>query len=347
MHVIRDFAAWWFAQLAEFLPERCRRFVSDKSNAVVIAPTMALSAGIEAIEIRLRQNGRERKIGHFNPPSREASKIPLPKHKPAVLQLSASDVLQKTLMLPAVAERHLNQALAYEMDRETPFTADELLWNYEVIGRDRQARQIWVRLRMLPRARVAQLLHRLKDAGVDVCWAEVATGPKQVSCIPLFTDGNHTNQTRYRWLFAPTLACCLVLALLSAILPFIQQEMALRKLDGRIAADRATAAEAQGIREELEKVAAAADIIENERAKTGRPLAVLADLTSIVPENTYLTEFAQQRKITITGRSAAASRLISILAAAKEVKNPSFTAPVTRVEASQSEVFTITMEPTP
>ena len=346
MHIIRDFVAWWLVQLAEFLPERWRRFALEKSDAVVIAPTTVLSRGIEGIELCLRQNGREQKIGHFNLTSREASRIPWPKHKPAVLQLGANDVLQKTLMLPAAAERHLDRALAFEMDRETPFAADELFWNYDVIRRDRQARQIWVSLRMLPRAHVAPLLDPLKEAGVDLCWAEVRTGPKQVSCIPFF-NGNHSNETPYRWLLLPALGCCLVLALVSAVVPFVRQEMELSKLEHRIATDRVAASEAQGKRKELEKVAAGADIIENERAKTGRPLAVLAELTSIVPENTYLTEFAQQRKITITGRSAAASRLISILAAGKQVKNPSFTAPVTRIEATQSEVFTITMEATP
>jgi hypothetical protein len=51
--------------------------------------------------------------------------------------------------------------------------------------------------------------------------------------------------------------------------------------------------------------------------------------------------------VTISGRSAAASRLIAILAAGDQLRNPTFTAPVTRIEANHFEVFTISAEVAP
>jgi general secretion pathway protein L len=68
----------------------------------------------------------------------------------------------------------------------------------------------------------------------------------------------------------------------------------------------------------------------------------------MLPDDTYLTELVQQqRKVTISGRSAAASRLIAILAAGDQLRNPTFTAPVTRIEANHFEVFTISAEVAP
>jgi general secretion pathway protein L len=75
---------------------------------------------------------------------------------------------------------------------------------------------------------------------------------------------------------------------------------------------------------------------------------VLAAATRVLPDDTYLTEMElQKRKVTLTGRSAAAARLIGPLAADGTFRNPGFTAPVTRVEALHTELFTINAEVAP
>ena len=84
------------------------------------------------------------------------------------------------------------------------------------------------------------------------------------------------------------------------------------------------------------------------RDKVGRPLVVLAATTSILPDDTYLTEMElRQRKLTLSGRSAGAARLIGALAGDAEFRNPGFSAPVTRLEALRAELFTINAEVTP
>ena len=78
---------------------------------------------------------------------------------------------------------------------------------------------------------------------------------------------------------------------------------------------------------------------------SGRPLVVLAAATRTLPDDTYLTEMElRQRKVTLSGRSAAAARLIGALAEDGEFKNPAFAAPVTRLEALRAELFTINAE---
>ena len=74
-------------------------------------------------------------------------------------------------------------------------------------------------------------------------------------------------------------------------------------------------------------------------------IAVLAAATDVMPDDTYLTEIELRgRKVTLTGHSAAASRLIGALAAAGGFRNPGFAAPITRIEALHSELFTIVAE---
>ncbi len=121
--------------------------------------------------------------------------------------------------------------------------------------------------------------------------------------------------------------------------------MNLESLGREIAAGRGAAAEAERLRREIDRLAGAGDVIGNERTAAGDPLATLAALTSLLPDDTYLTEL-QQLKHTVTfgGRSGAASRLIGAIAASSQLHNPAFTAPVTRIEGTHSEVFTISAE---
>src|SRR5258708_28825603 len=52
-----------------------------------------------------------------------------------LVALSPRDCLRKTLVLPAAIEPNLRQALAYDLDRHTPFKADELYFAATVVGR--------------------------------------------------------------------------------------------------------------------------------------------------------------------------------------------------------------------
>ena len=75
---------------------------------------------------------------------------------------------------------------------------------------------------------------------------------------------------------------------------------------------------------------------------------MLAAATRVLPDDSYLTEMQlQQRKLTMSGRSAAAARLIGAMSADSEFHNPAFAAPVTRIEALRQEIFTIVTEVAP
>src|SRR6516225_626594 len=215
------------------------------------------------------------------------------------------------------------------MDRETPFKAEEIYWNHRIEGSDRQNGRLSVRLILLPKATLAPLLTALGQFGIRPRRAEIADGPDAGAYLPLEEDGGraHHSSNRLMWSAA---VCCALLGLAAIVTPFVRQQLALGSLEQQIAAGRAAAA-AESLRQEADRLAGSADFVESERDKAGRPLAVLAAATRVLPDDTYLTEVElQKRKLTLTGRSAAAARLIGPLAADGTFRNPGFTAPVTR-----------------
>jgi len=114
----------------------------------------------------------------------------------------------------------------------------------------------------------------------------------------------------------------------------------------RTAQNRAVVARAgdRGIsraaREEDEE--AAADVVEAARKQTGSPLQSLAVLTDVLPDDTYVTTLGlRQRKLTVSGRSASAARLIGAMAANPMIHSPAFVAPVVRDETKGDQMFSI------
>jgi general secretion pathway protein L len=345
--MVRDFLSWWLRQLADLLPQSLRRSAPTAADATVITPLAAAGREVEAVEVALRRNGKESVLGQFALSASGLGEIPRSPAKPAVLRLGEADVLGKTVMLPLAAEREVDQALLFEMDRETPFKPDELYWNHRVEAADRQNARLLTRLVLVPKANLAPLLDLLGHAGISPARAEIADGPDSGFWLPL--DGyGHSVAHSTSPLVKPLAVCLVVLALAAIVIPFVRQSTATSQLDLSLAAGRAAAAEADALDRETARLAGSAGLVEKERAKVGRPLAVLAAATRVLPDDTYLTEMQlQQRKLTISGRSAAAARLIGAMSADSQFHNPAFAAPVTRIEALKQEIFTIVTEVAP
>ena len=342
--MIREFFAWWFGQLAELLPRELRRSALDAGDALVITPIGPLRQGIEAVAADLRRNGKESSLGHFAVGAVGLAELPRGASRMTVLRLGEADVLGKSVGLPLAAERELHHVLAFEMDRETPFKPEDIYWNHRVIAADRQNGRLSLRLLLIPKANLDPLLTDLAAVGIQPRRVEIADGPDRGFYLPLNGNGDRSNPASNRLLW-PAAACCAALAIAAVVTPFVRQELALASVEREIKLSQAAAAEAENLRQEIDRLSGSAGFIESERDKAGRPLMVLAAATRIVPDDTYLTEMElRQRKLTLSGRSAGAARLIGALVADGEFRNPGFSAPVTRLEALRAELFTINAE---
>ena len=92
---------------------------------------------------------------------------------PRWLMVDISQTLRPVLSVPASAEPRLREVMQHEIDRQTPFSPDQVSFEPRVLSRDAHSRQMKVELVVLPRARLDEalaLLGPLADglAGVDV-----------------------------------------------------------------------------------------------------------------------------------------------------------------------------------
>ena len=138
---------------------------------------------------------------------------------------------------------------------------------------------------------------------------------------------------------------CAVLAVVAMVLPLVLQAVALNATDEDIARLQPTIKQVEALRRGQMASGAARDVVAREAERTGDLLRILATITRILPDGTFLTDFAlRERQMTISGRTASAPRLITGLSADPAIRDPAFAAPVTRIEGATSEVFSIKAE---
>jgi general secretion pathway protein L len=309
----------------------------------VIRPTAPLDC-ISNLAISSRRNGKEVPLGNVPARVDELRHIPPVHGRPVVLNIARTELLEKTLALPLAARGGLDQALAFEMDRETPFAADELYWNYSIDSIDQAQGRIFVHLILLPKNRLTRLLLTLDQAGLRPKWIEVSHTLVDSAFLPL-EDYRGSPRHQSRFVLAGAAACCVTLALGAALTPFVRQQIELASLNSEIQAGQSIVTETQALHREADRLLRRTAIVQSATEKSAYPLEALEIVTQLLPDDTYLTDLElRQGKLTLSGRSGRAARLIGLFAANSRFRNPGFAAPVTHMEALREDAFTIVAE---
>ncbi|MDO9712293.1 PilN domain-containing protein [Paracraurococcus lichenis] len=337
----RELWRWWAARMTELLPARWRAPASLPDATLVVLPLTADSARAEVV---LRRRGRETPLGQV-----ALAALPGLRRRPRRLLLRAPPgaLLEREVALPLAAQQDPGGVLRYELDRLTPFAAEEVAWAWRLEARDAARGLLRLRLSLLPRIVVDPALAALARAGLrtDGIEAPAADGPR---AIPLAEAAPARSPRREAWRrrgLALAGTACGGLAIAAVALPFALQSMTLAAAERQIAALQPQVQEAEALRRRLATAKGGQDAFAAERARIGDALRVIATLTELLPDDTWLTELTlRQRKLTIAGRSSGAARLIGLLSADPGIRETAFVAPVTRAESGGVDVFSIRAE---
>ena len=335
-----EFLEWWGGQLRTLLPASL--FSKAGGEDALIADISV--PGV--LTMRRRRRGVEHRVAEVHgadagAPGLRAAVGGRARGEPVLLRVPASWVLERAVSLPLAAERDLARVLGYEMERLTPFAASELVWDHLVLLRDRARARINLRLTMVRRAALEEAVAFLRPLGAAPSAVEAAMpdGPRVLRLAREGAAGQALLPLR-------TLAIAAgVLALLVVASPFLRQAIRLSSLHEELATMAPRIDQVEALRRRISGSSAGGDAVAAETRRLGDTLEALAALTEVLPDDSYLTEFTmRERKITMAGLGASAPRLISGLSADPRVKNPAFTAPVTKSETNHLDVFAIKAE---
>ena len=343
-----EFFRWWWQQLCDAFPFRLR---GDRSapDGLVIA-LEAVVGDIPAARISQRRRGQEREIGHYildeagTYSASRAISATASRGARTMIVLPPSALLEREVVLPLAAERDPVRVLQYEMSRLTPFSPDDVFWGWIVDHRDLALKRLHLQLCLVPKSALRLVFSALEKMGARPAMIEGQTQLGQTRRIRLSLEPSNRDRWKQVMLIAG-IAICALLAIIVIVQPFIQQSLQLAAIESRIAALQPEADQAQAARRRIAAIAANGDVLAAERARLGNAVQAIAVATELLPDDTYLTDFTlRERKLTLTGQSAAVAKLIPLLSNAAAIRNPAFAAPVTRAENGRADLFSIRAE---
>jgi general secretion pathway protein L len=346
------FFAWWAGQLVSLLPARWRAAFAERAEELLI--------GMRPLEFGLWRQSGER-CADFG---RIALEAPSDEQQSEFARLRAQiddpnlrtfyciapqRSLRRELTLPAAAEDRLRQVLAFEMDRQTPFKADQVYFDYRIVGRDAVAKNLKVDLNVVPRTQLDGELAALAACGATVdgvdCWrAEPGTGRAGLNLLPPERRVKRTNQ---RLLVNLALGATAVLLLVGCMWQFLNnRQAAVDAMAADVDKAKNDAKQTATLMKRLQDNTASANYLFKLKHDTITMTEMLADLTKRLPDDTFLERLTvdEKGKVDVQGQSSNAAKLIEGLQKSEVLDKAAFTGTVQTDARTKKERFNLSFE---
>jgi general secretion pathway protein L len=270
------------------------------------------------------------------------------------LCLAREEALSRRVMLPAATEENLEQVLGYEMDRLTPFRAEDVYFDHRVVGRDAIAGQVQVQIAVARRDLVDAKVERLRGYGASVQGVTVqddAASPAPLELLPheLRVQGE---SGRARFL-VPGLAILVVALLFAALVyPIWVKRQQVVALLPQLSKAEQDARSTDVVRSAVERQVTDYNFLASKKQGSWPALAFIEEVSRLLPDNTWVNQMdvktaGKGREVQVTGETASASKLIEIFEQSNVLQNAAPKGAVTRGSTPGTERFMIVAEAKP
>ncbi len=325
------FFAWWRDQLLACLPARWRDLLSERSESLL------LDLHDEEIVV-WRERGdamsEYARIRRDLPPeaqSAEFQRLRTAIGDPAVRTvfcIPADRVLTRVLNLPSAAEDNLRQVLSFEMDRQTPFKADQIYFDSRVLGHDASGRNVQVELVLIPRGRLDQELNALPSGaadldGVDSWRALPGAGRRHTNLLPPEKRAQRRNlRTPLNLALA---AAVLILLVLNMDESLANRAAAVESMRAEVSQANTAAKQVAALKKSLADSIGGANFLTDRKRNGALTVALINDISQRLPQDTYLERLQiENKQVQLQGQAQEAAKLIALLGASPCLGNPGF-----------------------
>ena len=344
MTMIARFFGWWGLELAALTPGFLLRLTSGRK------PILAASLAGEGSEILLRRvKGRRNvELGALTDLKRRRLRNIAAEVRRGDLTVAfaapSEGVVNRRVKLPLAAEENLDGVVGYELDRLTPFRAEELYYTARIAERAPEAGRLEVDLTFVPRVDVDPALTALREAGLPPDRLDVADGDgglRGLNLLPKQAGAGLTFESAMAIGFGGLLMLMLSVWAFMALDHQHRRVEALR--DAVFVARRAALATQERDLRDAAATNAAAQAYQLKRA-TPMTVETLALISEALPDDTWLeTLTIDGAQVELSGFSGDAAALIDRFASRPRFADPEFRAPITRDGAEGRERFSLSV----
>lgn len=264
---------------------------------------------------------------------------------PRWMLLPAGSALQRRLVLPAAAADRLRDVVGFEIDRQTPFTADTVRFDTRVLER-RADGQLETELVAVPRARFDAALAGLGGlasslVGVDARGADGM--PLGINLLPVgLRRGRQDPLRAWNWalvafaLIAVAATAWQVLDNRRASAVAFNAQIESRAVQARVVAMQ---------RQQLVDIVEGAAFLDSTRAARPTAVEVLDELTRRLPDSTYLEKVSMEgERLLLIGLSPEASALVARMEGSKLWRAPALSGALQPDPRTRLDRFSLTAE---
>ncbi|MBK8285264.1 MAG: PilN domain-containing protein [Ahniella sp.] len=260
-----------------------------------------------------------------------------------VLGLPERQLLSRRVTLPLAAEENLDQVLGFELDRQTPFKADQVWLDHRTIKRDTAAKQLLVEVLMAPKAICEQLIAPFSAADLRFAAADGVRGDSSRLGFNLLPPDRRARRSRTeQWINALLALVCLGMlwAVMQASLS--NRQAALDDLQAKVDAVRLEAQATDKLRDELEDAVDGANFLDTRKRAMPVTVDILRDVTIRLPDDTSLSRFQVTRgEVQLQGQSDNAAGLVPVLQKSSLIEAPAIQGAITPGSQNKKEMFLI------
>jgi general secretion pathway protein L len=321
------FFAWWGGELGALLPPAWRGAFNDDSFWYLLARV--------GDRWQLRQQGHAEPLTQWPavaaPGTQQAAMSSAlakvdPQDLRVALVLPDALVLHRQLLLPLAAVGNLQQVGAYEMDRQTPFRAEQVYYAIRELATPAPAGRFLAELVAVPRSTLDPLLAQLHTAGIAIDAVDMGQGSGRlgVNLLPP-AQVRHRTHPRRRMNLALAGACVLLLLLVLGQWRH-NREQALATMQAQVEAMRGEAQQVSTLRQQLQDNAGAAGFLVQRKERSVTMLSVLQELTERLPDSAWIERLSVDNtgQIGFQGQSKRAVQLVDALKDSKLIRDANF-----------------------
>lgn len=350
------FFAWWGRSLMAWLPRRWRHVLGMDRGRLL------LQADGDAVQLRLQDGDGVRDIARIpgladadteslEPAASDEDALtgllsPALSDLPRWLLLPAATGLRRQLTLPAAAAERLRDVVAFEIDRQTPFSADAVAFDARILERRDSDGQLIAELVVVPRDTLAaqqRMLGSLADnlAGIDI--AGLDGTPLDVNLLPPAQRRQQSDPWRvWNWVLG-LVAIVAFSAMLWQLLD--NRDRAAQTLQAEADREATSARQVALQRQQLVDLVQGRVFLDQRRNNRPTSIEVLDALARRLPDSTYLEKLAlEDDRLLLIGLSSEASALVGKLEGAKPWRSPALTGALQPDPRTGRDRFTLTAD---
>lgn len=334
------YGRWWRNQLITFLPAAWQKhwaLADDTLYLYLHAEGHAAQIDLQGARLSLDLTSSQSLLHDYQHTVRAQHP-----HARLSVVLPKALVLSKTLYLPAAARENLAQVMAFELERQSPFPADQVCYGYRILDKRTASGKLHLRLSLLPKSVQERLLKPFAEARLHPLTVVCPHDPA-IDLSPAWAQQAKRKGGAHRGLIFGAL----LLGLLGAIVltPIWQMRALVIELQSYEQGLRRQAVAVSDLQMRKEQLDSTLHHLAARRPVDGFVSQHLEELAQLLPDEVWL----QSLRITATalelqGLADNATRLIEILDASVLFDGVSFRAPVTRDHSTGLERFQINIQ---